>query len=188
MTQQHVQFDLVKELAIRSKNSKTAEAYYHRFQAMKNYLSLNYYPYIQANCPYFTDHGENHINGVIWSASQLLGKTIKQKNLFSDLDLYLLLTSIIWHDAGMVAKRKGHEIAVQTLLEKVAELAFQDVEEKRMVEEIIAAHTGIGGFLRMKPQILYSHFSVYPRALAAVLRLADEMSEDSSRIEPQLRF
>jgi hypothetical protein len=186
MTHPNEEYDLVKELAKRAKKSNNAKAYYHRFEAMKDYLSKNYYEYIQANCPYFTDHGERHISGVIWAASQLLGKNTKQKNILSDLDLYLLLTAIIWHDAGMVAKRKGHELHVQQLLEQVSALAFQDIEEKRMVEQIIAAHTGTGGFLRMNPQILYSHYQVYPRALAAVLRLADEMSEDSSRISVAL--
>jgi hypothetical protein len=186
MTLGHIEYDLAKELIKRAKDNANAKGYYHRYEAMKDYLVANYYKYIQAKCPFFTDHGEAHVNGVIWAASQLIGKNTKVKNLVSDFDLYLLLTAIIWHDAGMVVKRKGHEVVVQELIKEISKLAFQDVEERRIVEEIIAAHTGTGGFLRMSPQVPYLHYHVYPRALAAVLRLADEMSEDSSRISSEL--
>jgi hypothetical protein len=177
-------FDLTRELERRAASSadKNAASYFKKFQAVRDFVAKSYYPYIQSKCPYFTDHGEAHIDGVIWAASQLLAKPAASEDSFSAFDIYLLLMAIIWHDAGMVSKRKGHETAVRALIDGIAELALTNVTEKRLVEEIIAAHTGRGTLLRVRQEESYSKYTVYPRALAALLRFADEISEDASRI------
>jgi hypothetical protein len=43
------------------------------YETMKGYLEKHHYPWVQANCPYFTDHGKAHITAVIHSASELGG-------------------------------------------------------------------------------------------------------------------
>jgi hypothetical protein len=179
--------DLVQELQKRATaGDKNAASYVSKYTLMKAFLAKSYYPYIQANCQFFTDHGEAHIDGVIWAASQLLQRAISNEDLVTSFDIYLLLTAIIWHDAGMVSQRRGHEIAVRKLLDGVAELAFEDITEKRLVEEIIAAHTGRGTIQRLRQEERFRHFNVYPRVLASILRFGDEISEDSSRISQAL--
>jgi len=179
--------DLPQELQKRATGGeKPAESYLKKYYLIKEYLVKNYYPYIQAKCPFYTDHGEAHIDGVIWASSQLLQRTISNSELLTTFDIYLLLTSIIWHDAGMVSKRQGHETEVRRLLDGVAEIAFEDITEKRLVEEIIGAHTGRGTIQRLRQEEQYGRFIVYPRALASILRFGDEISEDFSRVSQPL--
>lgn len=175
--------NLIDELKKKGDSGDTnAVSYLKKYLAMKDFLVKNYYGYIQAKCPFFTDHGEAHIDGVIWASSQLLQRTFENGDLLTSFDIYLLLTTIIWHDAGMVSKRNGHETAVRKLLEGVDQIAFDNVTEKRLVEEIIGAHTGRGTIQRLRQEERYGRFIVYPRALAAILRFGDEISEDFTRI------
>jgi hypothetical protein len=182
--------DLVSELARRGESGdEDAKNFYVKFELMNNFLKTNYYPYIRDNCPYYTDHGEKHINGVIWSASQLIkkepvaGSPASVFPSISTFDVYILLTAIIWHDAGMLAARKGHETAVKKLLDQFLNIVFENVAEQRYVEQIIAAHTGANlSLAKMRFEDHYLKHLVHPRAMAAILRFADEVSEDASRI------
>src|SRR6185436_10614144 len=99
-----------EELRSRARPGSDAEDFHARFINMKTYLTSNYYPWIQANCPFFTDHGELHIHSVIQTASQLLAPLLanREKSELTDLDLFLILASILWHDVGNVYGRSGH--------------------------------------------------------------------------------
>src|SRR5436309_2883096 len=84
-----------------------------RYKSMKGYLTREYYPWIQANSPFLTDHGEQHIRSVIQAASSLLNKHLSpeieiQKRSLSSLDIFLVLSGILWHDVGNVYGRSGH--------------------------------------------------------------------------------
>src|ERR1700722_2075096 len=93
---------LEDELRNKARKDPDAEDFYARYTAMKAYLSRAYYPWIQVNCPYFTDHGLLHVLSVLQAASQLLGPQVTNKkgSELSTLDLFLVLSSILWHDVG----------------------------------------------------------------------------------------
>lgn len=178
---------LIQELQDRTaKGDADAGSFGAKHDAMRIYLERNYYPYIQANCPWFTDHGKAHIDGVLWASGQILEKVISSSSILTSFDIYLLITAIIWHDAGMVAKRQGHEQVVLKFLDEIATIAFNDIKEKRLVSEIIGAHTGKATFSGLRQEERIDKYVVYPRALAALLRFADEVSENSTRISQPL--
>lgn len=172
---------LLEELA---GNDETAKNLWHQYSAMKNYLHKEYYPWVQANCPYFTDHGQPHIDCVIQSASQLLSKP--SQITITSLDLYLVLCAIIWHDVGMVFKRSGHSSEAKVIIDKIKELGFPDISVNRLVVELVKAHEQADGLKIPEREqdctIDAKTFTVSPRALAAMVRFSDEISENRSRV------
>ncbi|MEN6520068.1 MAG: hypothetical protein ABFD46_02820 [Armatimonadota bacterium] len=182
---------LEEELEYRSKKSDDAKELWHRYGAMKAHLINQYYPWIQANCPWFTDHGEAHIDSVIRSASWLLLSRLptKVKPKLTCLDLFLVLAAILWHDVGNVYSRTGHA-DISKITNEIKALGFPNVSIHRLVAEISKAHVGKAGLdiPKLNEICATSHdqHKVYTRALAAVLRFADEISENRSRISQAL--
>jgi hypothetical protein len=183
-------FSLENELRRRAEKLKHADArdLLGRFEAMRNYLSLNYYDWIQTAAPYLTNHGRLHIESVAQALDGLLGK-IKPDQL-SSLDLFLLLTAVLWHDVGNAYGRTEHASRVAELTNKVRELGFPNPDIQRLVVEIAKAHSGSTGLLGVRAEedcaTEHKTYIVYPRALAALVRFADEISENRARISATL--
>jgi HD superfamily phosphodiesterase len=182
---------LEKALEYRAANDKDAEDFFHRYSNMRKYLSEEYYPWIQARCPYFTDHGENHINSVIQAASMLLADHLKPGDeTLSSLDIFLILCGILWHDVGNVLGRTGHAEQVVKISEEVKRLGFPSPDIHRQVVAISKAHAGKSGLDIPKSKDYVTTFirtyDLRPRALAAIVRFADEISENHTRISKAL--
>jgi hypothetical protein len=189
---------LEHELQQRAKNGGDAEDFHHRYEAMKSYLKREYYPWIQANCPFFTDHGEQHIRSVIRAASNMLepnlsnrrAKSGDQSGDLSDLDIFLLLAGILWHDVGNVYGRTDHAKRIAEMTDEIKKLGFPTPAVHRLVNEISTAHAGQSGLSGPKREedcaTVNRTYTVYPRALAAIVRFADEVSEDRTRISSAL--
>jgi hypothetical protein len=172
-------------------DDKDAEDFWHRYKVMKEYLEREYYPWIQAKCPFFTDHGERHIQSVIQAASLLMNKPLNSESKdLSSLDLFLILSAILWHDVGNVLGRSGHATRVAEITTEIKKLGFPSPDIHRLVVEISQAHSGENGLktLRSEDDCSTSHrtYTVYTRALAAIVRFADEISENQSRISHAL--
>lgn len=170
-------------------SNKEAESFWHKFKVMKEYLEREYYPWVQAKCPYYTDHGRVHIESVIQSASLLLSDCLSQEKdgHLSSLEIFIVLTAILWHDAGMVYGRSRHADQVVRVIDKIKEVCLQDLTISRIVTEIVKSHSGQQGLKIPKreedctgPSL--GACTIYPKALAALVRFADEISENRSRI------
>ncbi len=163
---------------------------WQRYQAMKAYLSEDYYPWVQAKCRWFTDHGEKHIESVISSANQLLAGTSKQP--LTCVDMFVLLSSIIWHDVGMVKSRASHAKETEAFLSKVRETCLPDPTFFRFASHIAQAHSSEEGLNILYPSedctppCSHKTCSIYPKSLAAVLRFADEISENRTRVNTSI--
>ena len=184
---------LESELQRQAQYDPDAKAFWHRYENVKVYLKKEYYPWIQANCPFFTDHGEKHIQSVIQAGSLLL-----QEHLSSDskkdvtcLDIFLVLCAIVWHDAGMVYERSEHASRVAGMINKIKAGLLPEPDIQRLIVEIVSAHEGNEGLRTPRKEEDFTMPSqrvctVYPRALAAIVRFADEVSENWSRISQAL--
>lgn len=116
---------LEKELENRSKNNVDAERLWNRYKSVKDYLSDNYYRWVLNECPYFTDHGEQHIESVIQAASALVQPHLGQdQSVLSPLDIFLILSGVLWYDVGNVYGRSGHADKVTAMTAKIKELGF----------------------------------------------------------------
>ncbi len=184
---------LEDELRSRARKDSDADDFYARYIAMNRYLATEYYPWIQAQCPYYTDHGQLHIASVMQSASQLLGGHLvnRRNSELTTLDLFLIMSSVLWHDVGNVYGRSRHAQRVAEMTAKIKELGFPNPNIQRLVAEIAIAHSGDDGLnkARQKEDVSTSNrqYTVYPSALAAVVRFADEVSENQARISHALK-
>lgn len=167
-----------------------AKHLWHNYELVKGYLSKEYYRWVQINCPYYTDHGEQHIQSVIRAASMLLGRYRADHHL-PPLDIFLLLSAILWHDVGNVFERSKHAEIIAPMTEEIKNIGFSDPSVQRMVVEIAGAHTrrdGLTGPRSSADCVLLSDatLTTNPQELAAILRFADEVSENRARVSEKM--
>lgn len=175
--------------------------YYYTYIATKIILQKHYYQYIKDRNPWYTDHGINHINRILRRLFDLLrphlltdndtitpmarklissDKTSKKLNAY---ELYLLLTTVLWHDIGNLYGRTDHEKNINKYFKKAKDF-LHDRSSCEWIEKIANAHSGTNA-IEGNIDIISKNegdFTFYPKFLAALLRLADELDEDKERI------
>ena len=180
-------YTLEQILLLLAEKDEDAKQLQPRYESMKLFLEKEYYPWIQATCPFFTDHGSGHINSVIQAASRLLERHLDptgEKGL-NAVEIFLVLAAILWHDVGNARGRTGHAARIDKMTAEIRRLGFPDPALHRLVVQIAQAHAGADGLAITRPEadcVVCRTVTVFPRPLAAVVRFADEVSEDRSRI------
>ncbi len=132
-----------------------------------------------------TDHGVGHVMEVMHHAYVILGNNIKY---LYGYEIYLLLLAIHFHDLGNIYGREQHEQEIDKVIIEMGDALPLDDVEKEFVVAISKAH---GGFCDGdKDTIRYvsvdescNGIKVRAKMLAAVLRFADEISDDFTRAE-----
>ena len=129
-------------------------------------------------------HDVTHTNKVQEKAKEIL-------KCFNNLDLtyyelYLLLCAAVVHDIGNIFGRKGHERNIKAILDSECTDILPDSIERRVIARIARAHGGsISGnsdtISNLKESDKINNRNVRERLLAAVLRFADELADDSTR-------
>lgn len=165
----------------------------HCYSLLKEILLKDYYDWVQAECPWFTNHGRSHIESVIDTASHMLNSALSHKSSnITIVEAFLLLSGILWHDVAMVSSRAEHASRARDVLSKFKN-TFPNVDFPRVINTIVKAHSGKGekGGLkipRVEERLSYNNAThlVHPCRLAAILRLADEISENRTRISYHL--
>jgi|GEM_PF-824532 len=140
---------------------------------------------------YLNQHGVGHVDKVAEKAFELL-KCFTVEPL-SATEVFILLCAIQVHDIGNVFGRDGHEISLyKATIDKLRPI-IPDRPTQKMIYRIAQVHSGtING---CKDTISSSAFS-YERALfdkrpirepliAAILRFADELADDSTRADKE---
>lgn len=130
----------------------------------------------------FTDHGENHVRTVISNAGALIGNV----DALNGYEIFLLLISIHFHDLGNIYGREEHEQKISKLMELLKDKLPIETAERGFITEIATAH---GGYIEndkdtiseLLPKDVYDNIDFRPRALAAILRLADEIADNYHR-------
>ncbi|MCX7044372.1 MAG: hypothetical protein NTX50_02655 [Candidatus Sumerlaeota bacterium] len=186
--------NLEDHLLMLSKENEGARSLQAKYEATKIYLETQYYPWIQATCPYYTDHGQRHVQSIIQAASTLTGSARLPQSMscWDEYHIYCLLTSILWHDIGMVLERSNHAENSVKAMEAVRECLLPDTTVFNTVSDIVKAHSGQQGLRIPKPSqditcpVTMATFILKPKAIAAALRFADEISETRHRISTAL--
>jgi hypothetical protein len=141
-----------------------------------------------------TDHGVSHVKMVMDRATSLL---ISKKDDLIGYELYILLLSIHFHDLGNIYGRSEHEKKIDDIILKLGKELPLDTVEKNFISTIAMAHGGYNWNDDASGQVtndkdtlrnLSSREScnglfVRTATLAAILRFADELSDDFSRIK-----
>lgn len=163
---------------------------YYTYQATKSRLETRYYPYVKDKEPYMTDHGPGHISRVLEKLAGLLYYHIPSpdaefpdERLLNLYELNLLLNSVIWHDIGNLYGRIDHPDSIHMIFDRIKGFLYDD-HEIEWIPKIARAHSGHGAIERnIEVASIHVHdLPIHPRFLAALLRFADELEEDSRRI------
>ena len=94
--------------------------------------------------------------------------------------------AIQFHDVGNLYGRADHEERVGEIMQKMGPLVGDETVEKAAIKKIARAHSGsVRGsrdtIVHLPRRDLILHRPVRYQALAAILRFADELSDDSRR-------
>lgn len=166
--------------------------YVAQYNQLLNHLRTNVYPFVDSGLAalsetpgIYTIHNAQHFDEVVRYAGILLGE---KANELSSYELYILLVAIRVHDVGNALGREDHEKHCFSILQSCGAAAGVDNPEKKIIGQIAQAHGGrtpcgkkdtIGIGLSSRKPIASTH--IRPQLLAAIVRLADEICENSTR-------
>lgn len=173
------------------------EHYYEKYRTITAQLKQNVYPLIDSGLScrepsesIYTFHGAQHFDAVIQTMGDLLG--IQEDIDFSifckitPYELFILLLAIRFHDIGNIRGRENHEKKIKECLPQSIEKLLPRFE-RSLIIKIAAAHGGTHAkngkdTISALEEVTGSGRSkVRVRSLAALVRIADELSENSDR-------
>lgn len=134
------------------------------------------------------DHGEEHITRVVQRASELLALSFKNSNFLTPKEVYFLLCAIEVHDLGNHYGRAGHETNVGKIISELKESIGSDDVERIIIRKLAEAHGGRATdgdkdkINRLEKETNVSNETVRTQLLAALLRFADELADDKTRV------
>lgn len=159
--------------------------YSKRFCALNDYMNTKIHPHINTGAAaadpgsWLTDHGPEHIKTVIGRIEDLVYP--QDRCVLSPYETYLILVAAHFHDIGIVHGRDKHERMIKEEMFDMDEAYVGDSSlEKRMICDIAMAH---GGLVEEENRdtIGRLQYGRWIKRLAAILRFADEISDDRSR-------
>lgn len=156
------------------------------YSNIKSKVYSKYYPQIEKLYPWYTDHGKKHVESIIMVLGKMLNQSFGRLN---EMELFVLLCSCIFHDTGMAKSRASHEKEVLSIIQEINK-DILDFSVNRQINKIAGAHTSKADLkeLGLKESCTFCNYTynVSTRALAAMLRFADDISETRYRISPDL--
>lgn len=133
---------------------------------------------------FLNDHGPAHIEKVIERAFSILNSTSSE---LTEFETFILLCAIQIHDIGNILGRAGHERKLHEIFDEHSKDIILDSPEKRVIKSIAMAHGGKtregskDTISKLRTSEVIFDTTIRTRFLAAVLRFADELADDSSR-------
>ena len=162
------------------------------FKYIEDYMNTHCHPNTVAGAAahgdgLLTDHGVDHVKMVIANAGNLIGD-MKYHQL-KCYEIYLLLLAIHFHDVGNVLGRADHEKKINAIMVALGDQLPLDMPEKVIVSNIAMSHGGYADVDRTDKDTLCrlnlvencNGIIIRPALLGAILRFADELSDDSTR-------
>lgn len=135
-----------------------------------------------------TRHGDEHIETVISRATALLIDAPHSGSPpLTPYEAYLLLMAIYVHDVGNLLGRSDHEKKIALIIDNLEIKLSTETVERKTIIEIAKAHSGnVDGMnkdtiSKLAETDLVRGQEVRKQALAAILRFADELADDSTR-------
>lgn len=185
-------------LILENKLQELNDDYFNCYCQMKKHLKENYLKDIRSLYPWYTDHGIKHTEAILCTIGDMIApvdsefdvrnESLRKGDIPSALtneDLFILLSATLWHDVGMLISRKDH---ARHLIKYSREIKIftSDDNVTQTIYDIACAH---GSNKKFEDCINFIHLNFYgkdvdvsKKTLAALLRIADEISEDNKRI------
>ena len=181
-----------------------AQGYLAKFRALEAHFFQKVHPLVDAGLAadqmsvaednstpnIMTIHGCRHVSDLVESLDKL-GLSIGEKKgttPLNPLESYILLCAAHLHDAGNLGGRKDHPMRSGELIKNHRDL-FYDTETCHHIYNVARVHGGIDGkYGRDTFRKIHADNYSFPRIrlLAAMLRMADELSENPERVPREL--
>ena len=172
-------------------------SYLTRFKNVSEYLTNEIHRHVEKGAlvhdgEFLTNHGPEHINTVIQRATALLCHPPESYPQLNTYEVYLLLMAIHFHDVGNMFGRKEHEQEHRRIMQKLDSFVGDEMVEKQAILKIARAHGGRADgdrdtIARLPREDPVLDQQVRYQALAAILRFADELADDSRRTSRALQ-
>lgn len=162
--------------------------YVSAYKSFKDFMNNNVHKEIKSitmvkddGTIYLNDHSAEHVQMVMEKVSRILWSGDTPVVTLEPFECFILLSAIQIHDAGHVVNgRVDHAKNSKEFLKKYDYIVGSP--EKKIIYDIARAHSGkddpIGKIAQ--PEVI-SDFQIRTRMLAALLRLGDEMADETSR-------
>ncbi len=173
--------------------------YFERYVSIKSDLARRYYSVAGVGLAQegerYTRHDIGHVDDVIHTAGRLLGfESDAPSPAFEKLhpyEVFALLLAILLHDAGNAIARVGHAKLPKAILEELGPIVDLQQLEKRLIALIAQAHGGAtsSGNKDTIRELIdpavpnIGQIELHARRLAAIVRFADELSENPRRAD-----
>jgi hypothetical protein len=146
-------------------------------------------PHVIVADPNMTDHSATHVADVMQNAERLIGPQAlaKPDPPLSAADAYTLCLAILFHDAGMVYGRTGHQNRITEIYKWVQGDTQRPIQEQPLLHSIAGSHTGLTDsgshdtIADVPPTMHFEGEPVQSQEVAAILRFADELAEGPHR-------
>lgn len=172
-------------ITLDSASFPNGDDYVAKYKTIRDYMNSQIHSEIKAivvqKIPetYLNDHGERHIKKVIEKASELLSNN---QEILSPYEIFFLLLAIQIHDAGHIINgRDEHAKNAQLIINKFGKENLSAVE-KKYISQIAKAHSGKDDPIGiLNEEQIVSNEKVNLKLIAAIVRLADELADDTTR-------
>ena len=181
-----------KEFPTGSEGPPDIVTVYHTFEEFMNtkYHEKANLGAAVSNDGLLTDHGVKHVKSVIAHAKDILSDV----NQLTGYEIYLLLCAIHFHDVGNILGREDHEKKIDDIIVKEGDRLPFNQSEIEYITRIAKAHGGYADSTTKDkdtirdiktdfPDKKYDSIPIRLPALAAILRFADEISDDFTRTD-----
>lgn len=179
---------------------KETPEYYEMYEKMKEDVSKKLES-IPRLCLWYTDHGIKHCQAILRIMCEMLPEECIYKDIRSESyiagsmpkrltieDVFVLMSCILWHDVGMICGRKEHARLLINFQHDLS-YALKDKDLVQTIYNVCCSHSSSSNdvfrsCMNYRSLRFYGgKVNVAEKTLAAMLRIADEISEDRSRIE-----
>lgn len=183
-----------------SPNHASARKYITKFRALEQHFFEKIHPFVDVGLAIdsakshkdgqppdiMTIHGCRHVSDLIESLDKIAQSMNNRRGAtpITPLEAYLLLCAAHLHDAGNIAGRKDHPSRSGDLIKDHMDL-FYSTEIRQNIFDITRVHSGTSKKFGNDTirEISGDNFATPRlRLLAAVLRIADELSENPERV------
>ncbi len=186
------------EIILENKLKDLNKKYYECYEHMKLHLKDNHLDDLRTLYPWYTDHGIKHTEAILRTLGDMIApedSAIDVRNesprkgdipsALSDEDIFILMSAALWHDVGMLIARNNHARNLINYSREI-QILTSDSNVTQTIYDIACAHGSNKKFddcINFIPLNFYGKdVNVSKKTLAALLRIADEISEDDKRI------